>query len=949
LKKYIKKIVSFILCISLAMGIFTGVVMMPGNAVVAEAAYEFRTGENAKEVYRFLVCTMGFTPAAACGIMANIEYESGFQTNIYGDSGTSFGLCQWHDTSLNSGRMTALFNFCARNGYDVYSVEGQMRYLQYELISSGRYNETYGVLKGAANDLEGVATAAKRWCIYFEVPADREKKAEQRASLAQNTYWPIYGSITGVNACTVIPKGITETSAVLSGSVYKPLNVTIEENGIYFGSSEAAMTKYRNDKFTGATNVYGLSFDFYTSNGGASTTLGVTLEPKTMYYYQFYCISGGVEYKGQLKSFTTALKTKSISIEHAEYDLEFDYEQWYENVSVKKNTNWSMPAVSLNYTVTPADTTDKAVWTSSDTSVATVSDGKVYVKDEGETVITVTSGDYSASCKVYTGRVLNPQLEFKSKTQSTKQTTFVIGDTVQICPVRYSSVNCYYLQIYKVNGNEEKYVDGEFFSKMSDDKTDWWLEETWEFTPSEVGLYKAHMMFANKAEQVFRDFTFEVLDKSSEPIDSSVSEASTPTNSGLGSLAGVSMSLDGYIVLNYYILPTDNSIGTEMSMQFTVDGQTQEDKDYELAVVGNKVAYKYECRLAATELTQNVTAKLVLGDTVKDIKTLNAYSYCKNVLAGAATDSTFEKASPVVKALMNYGAYSQIYFGKNTSNLANAGLYSAGDADPVLNSDFADIEGSSNLFGAYLNGGDLNASSTDSNIAMNGIQYIGASLTLDSGTGLNIYYILPENMSATDLSGYVISVDGVGNISFVSTEENVVSLVENVDSASSQEGETGDVQSLEPENVEGDGDGESCGEMFDKPVEDELVEKTEAEETNSEGTVIEGTSTEETIADEASVEVVGQTLVLSAVIDNETAISYTLSGSILCVHILNIAADELDNTYSIKLKAPNNNELLIKYSPMQYMIDMQGAGSNSGVNMIRAMYLYYKAVEAYKG
>lgn len=57
--------------------------------------------------------------------------------------------------------------------------------------------------------------------------------------------------------------------------------------------------------------------------------------------------------------------------------------------------------LTLTATVTPDNATDKTVtWTSSDASVATVTDGKVTAVKEGEATITAKAGDKTAECKV---------------------------------------------------------------------------------------------------------------------------------------------------------------------------------------------------------------------------------------------------------------------------------------------------------------------------------------------------------------------------------------------------------------------------------------------------------------------------------------------------------------------------------------------------------------------
>ncbi len=145
---------------------------------------------NIKKIYNILTEELDFNSAAACGILANIERESDFNPKlVIRDSNglTSGGLCQW-----NGSRFKNLKNYCNQNGYDYLSIEGQLRYLNYELQKSS-YKHIYNYLKNVDNDEDGAYDAAYYWCYYFEIPANRAKKAKQRGSMAENDYWPVYG------------------------------------------------------------------------------------------------------------------------------------------------------------------------------------------------------------------------------------------------------------------------------------------------------------------------------------------------------------------------------------------------------------------------------------------------------------------------------------------------------------------------------------------------------------------------------------------------------------------------------------------------------------------------------------------------------------------------------------------------------------------------------------
>lgn len=139
-----------------------------------------------RQIFTFVTEEMGLNSAAACGILANIEAESSFNLSTVGDKGTSFGLCQWHNT-----RYDDLKSFCLMRGYDYRSLEGQMNFMAYELKTT--YQGVYAALRNVPNTADGAYTAAYHWCYYYERPADLEGASVRRGRNAQFKYWLRYG------------------------------------------------------------------------------------------------------------------------------------------------------------------------------------------------------------------------------------------------------------------------------------------------------------------------------------------------------------------------------------------------------------------------------------------------------------------------------------------------------------------------------------------------------------------------------------------------------------------------------------------------------------------------------------------------------------------------------------------------------------------------------------
>lgn len=144
------------------------------------------TLSNEKIIYQFIINEMKLNKAAACGIIANIKYESGFRTDALGDNGRSYGICQWFDT-----RWSRLTNYCVSNGYDPQTLEGQLRFMKYELEK--HYPMVLNYLKNNIFENEqGAYDAAWYFCYHYEGPANRNSVSKTRANYAKNTVWGRY-------------------------------------------------------------------------------------------------------------------------------------------------------------------------------------------------------------------------------------------------------------------------------------------------------------------------------------------------------------------------------------------------------------------------------------------------------------------------------------------------------------------------------------------------------------------------------------------------------------------------------------------------------------------------------------------------------------------------------------------------------------------------------------
>ena len=191
-------------------------------------------------------------------------------------------------------------------------------------------------------------------------------------------------------------------------------------------------------------------------------------------------------------------------------------------------------------------------------------------------------------------------------------------------------------------------------------------------------------------------------------------------------LYGYSLSLDGNIGVNFYMTLSDEvASDANAYMLFTVNGRNQKKAVSEAKRSGEY--YIFRCDTAAKEMCDQITAQICSSN---DDKIGREYSYtvrdyAKYILSHS--DNYSAKTINLVKAMMNYGAYSQIYFNYNTGNLANA-ILDAADRDV------------SSISATSLNPRSYTEDDFRVNTGNGFTSLTGVSLALESETALNLYF-----------------------------------------------------------------------------------------------------------------------------------------------------------------------------------------------------------------
>lgn len=189
-----------------------------------------------------------------------------------------------------------------------------------------------------------------------------------------------------------------------------------------------------------------------------------------------------------------------------------------------------------------------------------------------------------------------------------------------------------------------------------------------------------------------------------------------------------SLSLSDNIGFNIYMQISDDVLSDDGALMIITNSDGNVIKkpisSYETTTYQDKSVKKIVSMVPAAKMSGKLSFKILKSDgTESGTYICSVMDYANEMIKKADTDAECKKALPLVMAMLNYGAYSQIYFGEDKTNLANA----------ILKDDNT----------ATIKSEDIIKSITYSEQGLfsnKDLEYMGSSLICGSDTSLKLYF-----------------------------------------------------------------------------------------------------------------------------------------------------------------------------------------------------------------
>lgn len=202
-----------------------------------------------------------------------------------------------------------------------------------------------------------------------------------------------------------------------------------------------------------------------------------------------------------------------------------------------------------------------------------------------------------------------------------------------------------------------------------------------------------------------------------------------------------SLSLSDNIGFNIYMQISDDVLSDDGALMIITNSDGKAIKklisSYETTTYQDKPVKKIVSMVPAAKMSGKLSFKILKSDgTESSTYICSVMDYANEMIKKADTDNECKKALPLVKAMLNYGAYSQIYFGEDKTNLANA----------ILKDDNT----------AMIKSEDIIKSITYSEQGLfsnKDLEYMGSSLICESDTSLKLYFNNKNKLTEKQIKG----------------------------------------------------------------------------------------------------------------------------------------------------------------------------------------------------
>lgn len=202
-----------------------------------------------------------------------------------------------------------------------------------------------------------------------------------------------------------------------------------------------------------------------------------------------------------------------------------------------------------------------------------------------------------------------------------------------------------------------------------------------------------------------------------------------------------SLSLSDNIGFNIYMQISDDVLSDDGALMIITNSDGNVIKkpisSYETTTYQDKSVKKIVSMVPAAKMSGKLSFKILKSDgTESSTYICSVMDYANEMIKKADTDAECKKALPLVKAMLNYGAYSQIYFGEDKTNLVNA----------ILKDDNT----------ATIKSEDIIKSITYSEQGLfsnKDLEYMGSSLICESDISLKLYFNNKNKLTEKQIKG----------------------------------------------------------------------------------------------------------------------------------------------------------------------------------------------------